>query len=151
MYYLFPGGKEELAVAAIAESAAEFTDLIRETMAQSGDSRGFCEILDDRLSEGLVRTGYLGGSPVSAVTLDSTPRSAALTVACRETYRQWRAALAAALVRYGAPADRAARLATLMLSAVEGALIIARAECSTEPLEDIRPDLVDLATAATEM
>ncbi|MBF6332151.1 TetR/AcrR family transcriptional regulator [Nocardia transvalensis] len=151
LYYLFPGGKEELAVAAITESAAEFTDLIRETAAHSDGVRAFCELLADRLREGLVRTDYLGGSPVSAVTLDSTPRSPALTIACRDTYRQWRTALEAALVQYGAPPDRAARLATLMLSAVEGALMIARAEGSTQPLDDIRADLVDLAVAATEM
>ncbi|MGW4739874.1 TetR/AcrR family transcriptional regulator [Nocardia xishanensis] len=150
LYYLFPGGKQELAVAAIGESADEFTRLIRETAAHAPDVRSFCEQFALHLSRGLVESGYLNGCPVSTVTLDSAPRSTTLTLACRDAYRQWRTALIQVLVQYGIPAARAERLAALMLSAVEGAMIIARAECSTVPLDDIHADLAALAIAATD-
>ncbi|MGK5553852.1 TetR/AcrR family transcriptional regulator [Actinomadura kijaniata] len=149
IYFLFPGGKEELAVAAITEAAAEYTGLIAASVEESPDVGTFCGLMVEHLAGGLVETGYLNGCPVSTVTLDSVPASAALTEACRAAYRSWQEAVAEALVRYGTPPARATRLATVMLAAVEGAMILARAESSARPLQDVHEELISLVVAAT--
>ena len=49
--------------------------------------------------------------------------------------------IARALIRDGFSKQEARRLSTLAVSALEGSLILARVECSGEPIEDIAKSL----------
>ncbi|GGJ51115.1 hypothetical protein GCM10010121_072500 [Streptomyces brasiliensis] len=62
-------------------------------------------------------------------------------------FASWRNAVATALTDMGVPAERAARLATLMISALEGAILMARAERDVRPLTTVARELGPLLDA----
>jgi TetR/AcrR family transcriptional repressor of lmrAB and yxaGH operons len=143
VYFLFPGGKEQIAVAAIAEWTVEFDRLVRELRAEHGTARAWVEAMADHFANDLRASGYTEGLPITTITLDSVPSSAGLTVACRNAYETWLTALTDGLVAYGEPAGRADRLAKLMMASLEGAAVLCRAYQSTAPLEQIVPFVLD--------
>jgi hypothetical protein len=61
---------------------------------------------------------------------------------------RWQGSVAAALVGLGVPEHRARPVALLMLSALEGALIMARSRQDTEPLDTIVAELAPVLDAA---
>ena len=63
-------------------------------------------------------------------------------------FREWEALLAGALERRGAARERARSLATLVVSAVEGAIVLARAQRSLDPLERVTDELEALVGGA---
>jgi TetR/AcrR family transcriptional repressor of lmrAB and yxaGH operons len=89
----------------------------------------------------MAKSGFRDGCPISTTLLESAPQSAAMALAGREAFAAWRAVIARALVRDGFSRVEARRLSTLAVSALEGSLILARVECSGEPIEDIAKSL----------
>jgi len=143
VYFLFPGGKEQLAVAAVGEWTAEFERRIRSLHAAHDTARGWVKAMADEFAGELRASGYTEGLPITIITLDSVPASAALTVACRTAYDAWLDALTEGLVAYGALTEHAERLAKLMLASLEGAAVLCRAYQSTAPLEQIVPFVLE--------
>ncbi|MER6563680.1 TetR/AcrR family transcriptional regulator, partial [Streptomyces sp. NPDC001027] len=60
----------------------------------------------------------------------------------------WQEALAAMLVRHGLAEERGRRLGAFIIAAVEGAVIMCRAEQSTAPLEAVSDEIHDLLVCA---
>jgi TetR/AcrR family transcriptional repressor of lmrAB and yxaGH operons len=146
VYFLFPGGKEQMAVEAVNAWAAELTELIERTRAESDSVRRWVETMAGHFAEELRDSGFTEGLPLTTITLDSVPASAALTAACRAAYDGWLAALVKGLTGLGVPESRAGGLAQLMLASLEGAVLLCRVYQSTEPLERISPQVLDLIT-----
>jgi TetR/AcrR family transcriptional repressor of lmrAB and yxaGH operons len=137
VYFLFPGGKEEIAVAAITGWAEELDELLHETRAASPSARAWIATLGAHFSADLRSSDFTEGLPVTTVTLDSVPASPALTTACRAAYARWLRTMAEGLRAYAVPAGEAEALATLLLAALEGAAVLCRAYGSTKPLDDV--------------
>jgi TetR/AcrR family transcriptional repressor of lmrAB and yxaGH operons len=144
VYFLFPGGKEQIAVAAVGEWAAEVTGLIRRLRAESETPERWVTAMARHFAQELRDSGFTEGLPVTIITLDSVPGSAALTAACRAAYDAWLTALAEGLAGYGVADGRADGLAKLMLSTLEGAVVLCRVYQSTEPLNQIAPLVLSL-------
>ncbi|MFI7672213.1 TetR/AcrR family transcriptional regulator [Actinophytocola sp. NPDC049390] len=134
VYFLFPGGKEQLAVESVRASTAEWSELIRQARAASPTPRDWVERMAGHFAEALRASDFTEGCPVTTVTLDTVPSSEPLTHASRSAYRSWLDALAEGLTEYGVAGDRADNLAMLMLATLEGALVLCRAFESTEPM-----------------
>lgn len=143
-YFLFPGGKEEIAVAAVREATRDAVELIRTARGECGTAGEWVGRMSRFFAAQLEASGFTEGLPVTAVTLDSVPRSAALSEACRDAYAAWITELAAGLGEYGVPERRARGVAMLMLATLEGTMILARAQRSLEPFELVTGQLVDL-------
>lgn len=137
VYFLFPGGKEQLAVESVRASAVEWGELIRQAKAVSPTPRDWVARMAAHFSDALRASGFTEGCPVTTVTLDTVPSSEPLTHASRSAYKSWLAALAEGLAGYGIARERADNLATLMLASLEGALVLCRAFESTEPMERV--------------
>ena len=71
-----------------------------------------------------------------------------IALAGREAFAGWCAVIARALVRDGFRKAEARRLSTLAVSAIEGALILARVEASAAPIDDVAKSLRRLAAAS---
>lgn len=143
-YFLFPGGKEEIAVAAVEAATRDAAMFIRGARQGSSDAREWINRMSRHFARQLEGSGFAEGLPVTAVTLDSVPRSAALSRACRKAYETWLDELASGLVAYGAPEEDADGLAMLLLATLEGAMILARALRSLEPFELVERRLAGL-------
>jgi TetR/AcrR family transcriptional repressor of lmrAB and yxaGH operons len=147
VYFLFPGGKEEIAVAAVGDWAEELDTLLHKTRESSPDARAWITTLAGHFADDLRSSDFIEGLPVTTVTLDSVPASPALTTACRSAYEQWLTTLTGGLLHYDVPAAQGRTLATLLLSALEGAAVLCRAYQSTAPLDDTAARLLTLLPA----
>ena len=96
----------------------------------------------------LMKSDFQAGCPITAVTIESHEEAPQLAAAAAAAFRRWQDALARGLVAGGAAPERAARLATLIVAAVEGATILCRAAHDTQALDDVADELEAVVYAA---
>jgi hypothetical protein len=96
----------------------------------------------DLWRQSVLASGGCGGCPVAGVAMDADDDH--LTGAARAAFAAWAALLAEQLQAAGVPADQAPPLAATALAAMEGALVMCRAERGSQPLETIARELVRL-------
>jgi TetR/AcrR family transcriptional repressor of lmrAB and yxaGH operons len=141
MYFHFPGGKVELAAAAVdryAERAAARMRLHLDESATVGDAIG---VIFDGYIEHLDRTGFTEGCAVASVALDAAAVHDLLADATGRAFKQWTEMLTEALEAEGHPSDEAVGLATLVLATIEGSMVMAKGTRSTEPIRMARDTL----------
>ena len=150
LQHYFPGGKEQLLVEAMAWMAERAARPLHAALgAPVPPSPG--EVVDgllDRFREVMTLTGFRGGCPIVAGVADASWDSPAVTAGAREAFATWLTPLQAALKRGGLPTDRAARIALLVVSAAEGALVICRARGDASALDAVQEELAILLRAA---
>ena len=144
VYFHFPGGKEELAVAAMERSGEQLRRAIATLMSGPGGAGAAVGVLVDAMAAGLEASGYRDGCPIATVTLEMAGSSEPLRQTAAEIFAAWLAELQDALRRDGASPEAAERRALLVLSALEGALLLARARRDTAPLRAVAEELVAL-------
>lgn len=142
IYHHFPGGKAELASAATA-MAGGFIEQLLADLLDDGDPARAIETFVDYWKQSLTRQDFADGCPVAAAAVSAEETDEARSAAGR-SFARWQGQIADALAARGVPADLAADQAGLAIAAVEGALIVARAQRSTEPLERVARQLVRL-------
>jgi TetR/AcrR family transcriptional repressor of lmrAB and yxaGH operons len=145
LYFHFPGGKEELALAAMLREGTKLRAAIASVMSSSEDPGEALGRLVDALAHGLESSGYQDGCPIATVTLEAANRSPAVHEAAAAVFDTWIEPLEERLLMAGLDAGTARRRAVLALAAIEGALILARARRDLEPLAAVREELVALA------
>jgi TetR/AcrR family transcriptional regulator, lmrAB and yxaGH operons repressor len=144
LYFHFPGGKEELAAAAMDRSGEQLGWAIEAILASSGSLGEGVGRLVDALAAGLEASGYADGCPIATVTLEAANDSEPVRAAAAAAFDAWLSALGAHLVSAGLEPPAAARRAMLVLASIEGALILARARRDLAPLQAVREELVAL-------
>jgi TetR/AcrR family transcriptional repressor of lmrAB and yxaGH operons len=141
LYHYFPGGKDQIAEAAVrfagAGLVATLQKLEQEHDTASSMIRAYCKLV----AGWMAKSGFRDGCPIATTLLESAPQSADMAAAGHEAFASWRAVIVRALLRDGFGKAEARRLATLTVSAIEGALILARVEGSAAPLEDVAKSL----------
>lgn len=135
LYFHFPGGKEQLAVESLKLSAEEF----RVELRDAGSLGAALEILGRRL----VESDFREGCPIATVALDAASESPAIREACAEAYEGWERLIAEYLTRAGIPQPEA--MATVILAAVEGALLLSRTRRDLTPLREVAAHFETLA------
>jgi TetR/AcrR family transcriptional repressor of lmrAB and yxaGH operons len=130
VYQHFPGGKAEL-VAAATRRAGDFI-----SARGPSDPHGYVDELVDWWAGQLRRHDFALGCPVAAAAL-AEPDSPAVAAAA-EVFADWSERFAARLTDAGAEAASAAALGRFHVSAMEGAIMTARALRTVEPMEDLR-------------
>jgi TetR/AcrR family transcriptional repressor of lmrAB and yxaGH operons len=144
LYHHFPGGKEDLALAALEASSRAVEDALRTALDDDPDvSSALHRWLDGPIAA--LQADPRDGCPVAPVALEATPSSEALRAAAAAAFSRWRALLEAALARTRDPAT-ATRQARVVLAAIEGALLLDRTAQSTEHLTALRDEIDGLLT-----
>ncbi|MBP2321124.1 TetR/AcrR family transcriptional repressor of lmrAB and yxaGH operons [Kibdelosporangium banguiense] len=127
LYFHFPGGKEQLAVESLQLSSGEFGAHLR----QAGSLDEALELLE----QWLVESDFRDGCPIATVALDAAGESEQIRLACDQAYGSWERVITDFLEQQGvADADA---LATTVLAAVEGALLLARTRRDVTPLRRV--------------
>lgn len=145
LYFHFPGGKQELAVAAMERAGEQLAAAIASILGSSEDLGEAMGRLVDALAAGLEASGYEDGCPIATVTLESAAGSQAVRSTAADVFESWLQALETRLLASGLSAEVARRRAVLVLAAVEGALILARARNDLGPLTAVRRELIELS------
>jgi TetR/AcrR family transcriptional repressor of lmrAB and yxaGH operons len=132
-YFHFPGGKAELAREAIARAGDELEELVDEAARGADDPGSLVRALAQIMAGRLERSGYQSGCPIATMVLELAPADEEFSAAFDGVFARWRAALVTRFEPLGLAPGRAAALADLTISAIEGALVLSRAARSTEP------------------
>ncbi len=143
VYYHFPGGRNELIRAAVKVAG----ERMRERMERASDGAGPQEALAafaDSWKTRLVTSDFRAGCPIIAAAVDDEHLVPEAKEAVRDVFARWHDLLAAAFTRAGRSAEQAASLATLGISAVEGAVLLCRLQGSLQPLDDVVAELAPL-------
>jgi TetR/AcrR family transcriptional repressor of lmrAB and yxaGH operons len=144
LYFHFPEGKEALGVKAVELAAEQFHALVGDAALASATPGEVVRRVVDVLAELLASSDFRLGCPVSVVTLEMGAQSERLRAACAGAFDSWITPMAAYLAANGRPDPTARALATAAVSAVEGAMIVSRAQRSVEPLHHVADALVTL-------
>ncbi|MCW3017392.1 MAG: transcriptional regulator, TetR family [Solirubrobacterales bacterium] len=147
IYHHFPEGKNQLIEEAV-RAAGDAGGALITAGARDGDPvaalRGFVTMW----SENLEASDYRAGCLVLAVATEAGADEPQLTQAAADSFAAWHAALVATLRAGGVTPARSRRLATMTIAAVEGAVVLCRAERSGQPLRDVGAELELLLKSA---
>ena len=144
MYFHFPGGKEELAAAAVDHYARRISDYTRQVLDDADSVRdALVRFVDDHIAR-LEKTDFAEGCAVATVAVESLPGQDELTAATGRALTLWVDDFAATLEAEGHDAATAHRLATLVVTMLEGGIVMAKGQRSGEPLLEARDALLPL-------
>lgn len=134
LYFHFPQGKEALGEKAVELAAARFGSLVTDSALESATPGEVIRRVIDVLAQMLTDSEFELGCPVSVVTLEMGAQSVRLRDACADAFESWIVPVADYLILHGRSRLAARAMATAVVAMVEGAMIVSRAQRSTEPL-----------------
>jgi AcrR family transcriptional regulator len=146
IYHHFPGGKAELAAETVRYAGSVVSGQI-ERRARDGDAVAVLHVFVSLWQRLLEESDFRAGCPVVAVAVEAHDDDALVT-ATGEAFAGWERILAASLRRSGVTRARARRISTLSIAAIEGAVVMCRAQRSTQPLFDVGRELEQTIAAA---
>lgn len=147
--HYFPGGKDQLIGEALAWSAgfaARWAAAYRDGVRTPTPGGLFAHLVRQWKDE-FARRGYERGCPVMATTADVAGTDSAVNEELNAAIERWRTAVARELEAIGVAPRRASRLAVVMISALEGAIMWARIRKDNTPLTTIEAELTPLFDA----
>lgn len=137
LYFHFPGGKEELTVEAVDYSREVVSGWLRKSLDAHPEPAAALTDITERYARRLERSDFREGCPIAAVALEGTPISDRLRRASERALAAWEDLLTGYLEDRGVEPERARALATAFLCSLEGALMLARARRSAEPMRAV--------------
>lgn len=138
IYHHFPRGKAQLmadAVRLIGKTGA------KEPVETDGDPVGTLWRVIDRWIDHLTESHFTAGCPVIAIIADGFDDDAELTTAVSDFFAMTHLAVSYGLTQRGVAEDRATRAASLLVSSIEGAVMLCRAHRSLTTLRDVGVEL----------
>ena len=146
LYHHFPGGKTELAIAAIDDVMNRMLSGLDKLLTQVPDPVDALRHWMTGATARLRDTGFECGCPLATVALESTPDDAQLRTALAQAFARMRERIAQALEQAGEPRESAQGLAALIVATSEGGLLQARVAQSSQPIEQATHTLLSLLT-----
>ena len=134
LYYHFPGGKTELAVAAIEQIGSGIDAFFAHLFARHPEPLDAMQRWLSSTLQQLESSQFERGCPLATVALESSPEDVEIRAALAACFTRLRTALTAQLTRVGYAAEAAENFANLFVSLYEGGLLQARVAGSREPL-----------------
>jgi len=131
LYHHFPGGKDELVLAALGIAGQQAMAVLAKLSGRPATEVAETFIALWRLV--LTKSNFEAGCAVAAVTVAAD--SSELMGKAAKVFHDWRMHLTKLFAAGGIDAERARSLAANLVSACEGAVVLARAERSLEPFD----------------
>jgi AcrR family transcriptional regulator len=132
----FPGGKTQLMTEAIDLVVAELSDEVDQALTEAETFPDAIGVIVAPWRRLLVDHDFALGCPLAATVVDAADNHD-LRLHVNELLAQWQATVADVYVKFGDTAAVADEQSTVLLAALEGALILARARRSTKPLDTV--------------
>ena len=143
LQHYFPGGKRQLVDEAVDWAGRYASGRVGRFMAampQPTPSMLFAAMAAQWADE-FIAHGFGAGCPVAAAIVDCAQSAESTRAAAAVALAGWRRSVAQALTELGVPATKAGPLATVMVSALEGAILIARSEQDVAALQTVVEEL----------
>lgn len=145
IYHYFPGGKSQLMQEATRYGGEYIANALTQAFEEGGPYTAL-EVSEQFWRTVLEESDFQDGCPIVAATVEGE-RTPQVRDAAGEVFAGWAELVADGLIRHGVPPDRARTLGPFFFAAIEGAVVLARAQRSFEPLdrtfEELRRTLDD--------
>ena len=150
VYFHFPGGKVQLAIAAAEAHAHEQVTIIDQAADHADSAAQLIELYVDRSREGMVGSDYGRGCGVAPLVIEGATReSADVSETARRTFSGMTDRLAHHFAAFGLDQPVARDLAHAVIAGVQGAMITSRALHSPAPYDAVRTFLVSQAVSVS--
>lgn len=149
LQHYFPGGKDQLVGEALAWSGSWAAARVQAHVARlrrPTPARLFAVIAQEWVDD-LETRDFSRGCPVAAAVVDCADTNEPVRHAAASALEAWRHPITEAVVAMGRSRRRAESLSTLMLCALEGAIVLARARHDTAPLRVVARELAPVLDA----
>lgn len=149
-YHYFPGGRTQLLCEAIDYAG----DYIAAKIAKAESGIEALDKLFADYRKQLLKSDFRAGCPVVAVSVESgdpdKPEAAATVIErAAAAFSKWTDLITTRLVSDGITKERAAELAMLTTTSIEGAIVVARASRDVKALDLVHDQLRALVLAET--
>jgi TetR/AcrR family transcriptional repressor of lmrAB and yxaGH operons len=143
LYHHFPGGKEDLAIAALGLSGESVYASLRSALENAGTTADALAQWVARLAAALDADPR-DGCPIAPTALESAHASDRLREAAAAAFERWTQAIARSLETEGWREPEARTLAVAVLALVEGALLLSRTAGNGEALSAVAEQIARL-------
>ncbi|MFT3661579.1 MAG: TetR/AcrR family transcriptional regulator [Gordonia sp. (in: high G+C Gram-positive bacteria)] len=130
----FPGGRNELLGDALRLAGDSVSSLLRAAVDAGAPPDALIRGIGEYYKQQLVKSEFRAGCPVGAAALEAYD-DVDLGPVVAEVLDDWTDLLAQALVKSGVERSAADDTALAAISAIEGAIMIARVKRSTDPID----------------
>lgn len=131
IYHHYPGGKEELAEAVIRTGGDFFQAIVTAAIDEPGELVAGIRAAFDGAAETVAATDYADACPIATIALEVASSNDRLRQATADVFEQWTLAAAERFGDAGFSPGRSRELALVLLCAIEGAFVLARATRDT--------------------
>lgn len=143
----FPGGKTQLIIEGLSLAGSEVVSETESGLATATTLAGAIDAIFAPWRRVLLESNFTMGCPIAATVIDAS-RDDVLRQHAGALLDQWRDSVRAAVVEYGAQDSTAEDDASVLLAALEGALILSRASQSIQPLDTVQRFFIASLTPA---
>jgi TetR/AcrR family transcriptional regulator, lmrAB and yxaGH operons repressor len=142
LYHHFPGGKDELLVAAINYSKDYMSEKFKSSMKGKSTAIAGLSALIDNYASGLKQSNFNAGCPLAIASLEAAGNNEVVSNACKEVYEYW----IESLVLYFKYKNIKARKneANEFMIRLEGSLLISQITKSDKPLKNLKKQLNEI-------
>jgi TetR/AcrR family transcriptional repressor of lmrAB and yxaGH operons len=137
VYFHFPGGKTQLAVAVAEAYARDQADQIKAAAEASGSVAELVSAYVTRIRDNFIKSNYLAGCTVAPLVLEGANESDEPAVAGGAAIAAMIETLAAEFVTLGMTRASGRELAEAVIAGIEGALVTGRAIQSSTPFDAV--------------
>ena len=135
LYHHFPGGKEQLGDEVIRQAGEFFRVVVDAVFSSEPDVLNGVRAVFDGAAETVRATDYQDACPIAVIALEVASTNERLRLATADVFASWARSGTDWFLAAGFPEPRARELAIGLISALEGAFILARATRDTTALE----------------
>jgi TetR/AcrR family transcriptional repressor of lmrAB and yxaGH operons len=135
LYFHFPKGKEEIGAGALSLAGETVRQAIVQAAEKSDSAESFLVRIVRAMASDLERSDYREGCPIATTALETAAQSEVLGAATRTAFQKWELEIKRGLFRFGLTSGDADLVATMVLSQLEGALLLARTYRSLAPIQ----------------
>lgn len=134
LYYYFPGGKEQLAEAAVRLAGRLIGEMLAGHAARCKSPAAFVKAYCATMVTWMKESDFRSGCPIATTMLETAPHSPELTKAGADAIDHWIGIIAPVFRTVGASSAEARSRAERLIAAMEGALLVARVRQSAAPI-----------------
>jgi TetR/AcrR family transcriptional repressor of lmrAB and yxaGH operons len=148
IYHYFPKGKEQIAVEAVQYAAGLVSQSLRKLAERHSQPAGMVQEYGTLLAGFIAKSGYEDGCPITSILLELSTASPQVAEAGRAAFAEWAGIYRTKLTDAGLEPQKAASLALLTVTSYQGALLLAKVQCSSDPILRVAEQLAELYRAA---
>jgi TetR/AcrR family transcriptional repressor of lmrAB and yxaGH operons len=145
LYHHFPGGKEDLAIAALNASANTVHDALALALSDAPTTAAALTQWLARLAT-MLHADIRDGCPIAPTALEAAHASDRLRTTAANAFNRWITTISDSLVAEGRPSHQARTTAVAVLALVEGALLLSRTAGNNEALSAAAEQIETLTT-----